>query len=122
MKHIKIFETKFRSPGLRNKNVGRYLTGIFFKKDDVSSVIETQTHNGYLIEIVFENLNGSIFENLVNIKNVLLQDYNVTYDNITINSRNGEEPHLEIFFISDDNIDKLKEDAILYKTTKKYNI
>ena len=123
MKHIKLFETKFSSPGLRNKNIGRFLVGMFFKKSDVSEVTETENNNGYHVEIEFFNFDSLLFENLVNMKNVLIQDYNVDDVDISVRSRKyDEDTYLELIIKGEKNIQKLKEDAKLYKEAKKYNL
>ena len=109
MKHIKLFETKFTSPGLKDKNIGKFLVGTFFEEIDIFEVIEEEILEFYNIEITFNNLTSSIFEKLVNIKNVLHSDYNVKYDEIEINSRDNEGPYLEIIVRGYENIEKLNE-------------
>lgn len=134
MKHIQLFETiKYRKPGLRNSNIGRFLVGVFFKNKKYHSqeeqpyeVIESEDGNGYRIEFCFNDLNGSYFDTIIELKNFLMSNYNMqSYDmNITKNYNSNEYNSviLSVLVKNSNSIEKLKADAKQYAVTKNYNL
>lgn len=133
--HIKLFEeTRYRTPGLRNARVGRFLVETFFTKSpefhfedpQPYEAVESEDSNGYSIDIYFSDLNGNYFDCIVEMKNFLIENYNIknsdTYIYHNVNSREDGQVILNITIKNSNSIEKIKKDARVHSAAKKYNL
>jgi hypothetical protein len=127
MKHVKKFEVNFTDRTQNNEPLlGEYLYSKFFEDIDNEGIDEIEDYHGYssyLVEFYFLGeppLDGRFFESLFKLKNYV-NTYNIPDEDIYI--KEGSLGVTLIVEISDKkSLKKLKKEAKLYHSSKKYNL
>jgi hypothetical protein len=129
MKYIKLFEVKFKSPGLRHGNVGTYLYDKFFLNKDIEEIVESEDPDkiediSYQITFIFEyQITGDFLDIFTEMKNYLIENFNLKEKNTSLYpSHYANKINFNISIKGLDNVDKLKKEADIHVKLKKYNL